>query len=946
MEGAQGDGRDPPSEQPAESLFAEWLVRREEGQAEDLEELCRRHPGLADELRSMQRRQEELDELIARFGLAGSLSERLASHFGSGVDPKVELEGEDADPGDFTAKVVGRLAGRAASTRYRLKGQVAEGGMGAILRVWDEDLRRHLAMKVILGRREAPSDATPPVDRRQLARFLEEAQVTGQLDHPGIVPVHELGLDAQGRAYFTMKLVKGRDLKAVFDLVATGEEGWNPVRALGVLQKVCEAMSYAHDKGVIHRDLKPANIMVGRYGEVYVMDWGLAKILGREEARDVRLRPDASSGPTVIRSDRREHAADTPDSPLYTMDGDVVGTPAYMPPEQAEGDLEAMGPHSDVYAVGAMLYHLLAGHMPYVRTGQRASNYAVWRWVKEGPPTSLEREAPTAPAELVAIADRAMARDPRNRYPDMPALARDLAAYLEGRVVSAYETGAWAEGKKWIRRNRALATSLAAAVLILVAGIVTSLLYAGEAQQQAERADREAQSARDLAAAETQARLTADRLREEAQDRERELRVRGLIQDLAAFDAASQSLDYALRQSEPSHVWWPRQARLLLQGQEEDLARGLPWRPGLAEAQRRLAELRARAMDPTPEDSVDGERRVWRFENSDEEWWHGQLNTLVGDLQRLEERLGFVLRSVETPEAVAAWKEAIAAIEAHPRYGGLKLAPQIGLLPIGPDPVSGLWEFAHLQTGEPPRRSTDGKLELTGETGLVFVLLPGGRFWMGAQRSDREGRNYDPQADDNESPVHEVALSPFFLSKYEMAQGPWRRIARRYSVDTRYSPLRPQHWVNWEDCIAELVRADAWITLPTEAQWEYACRAGTDTPWWTGPDADSLRGKENVKLNDDAGATMHIGRLAANPFGLHEMHGSLGEWCLDGSGAQYGTELRVDPLDPADQSHERSLRSGESWNGPMFSRSSYRGWYEPGFRSGGIGLRPARRITP
>src|SRR5690606_23803914 len=144
----------------------------------------------------------------------------------------------------------------------------------------------------------------------------------------------------------------------------------------GVLQKVCEAMSYAHDKGVIHRDLKPANIMVGRYGEVYVMDWGLAKILGREEARDVRLRPDASSGPTVIRSDRREHAADTPDSPLYTMDGDVVGTPAYMPPEQAEGDLEAMGPHSDVYAVGAMLYHLLAGHMPYVRTGERASNYA------------------------------------------------------------------------------------------------------------------------------------------------------------------------------------------------------------------------------------------------------------------------------------------------------------------------------------------------------------------------------------------------------------------------------------------------------------------------------------------------------------------------------------------------------------------------------------------
>ncbi len=131
--------------------------------------------------------------------------------------------------------------------------------------MWDEDLRRNLAMKVILGKGDHITGETPSVDSKTLGRFLEEAQVTGQLDHPGIVPVHELGLDDQGQVYFTMKLVKGRDLKAIFDLVHEGKEGWTQTRALNVMLKVCEAMAYAHSKGVIHRDLKPANVMVGKY---------------------------------------------------------------------------------------------------------------------------------------------------------------------------------------------------------------------------------------------------------------------------------------------------------------------------------------------------------------------------------------------------------------------------------------------------------------------------------------------------------------------------------------------------------------------------------------------------------------------------------------------------------------------------------------------------------
>jgi serine/threonine protein kinase/WD40 repeat protein len=449
---------------PARDLFATFLEAHPEA------ERCQYEAWRAGQRRhgeDLDRLWEELEHLRTVLDLPGeSIAAHLIAHHGPGVDPGITLDPSQelrgVDPSiDLTRHLPeGGNGGR----RYSVRRELARGGMGVILEVWDRDLRRRVAMKV------AHRGALRSLDSRALARFLEEAQITGQLDHPGVVPVHELGLDARGEVFFTMRLVRGRDLESVLREIEAGRHEWTTTRALGVLLRVCEAVAYAHSKGVIHRDLKPANVMVGRFGEVYVMDWGLAKVLGREE-------PTREEGATRSRiASLREDLEDSgSDSPVFTQDGEVVGTPAYMSPEQAHGDLEVLGPPSDVYAVGAILYRLLAGHRPY-HSGVRQTAREVMLAVAAGPPTSVGRLAKDAPAELVAICDKAMAREPGGRYPTMEAMAEDLRAFLEGRVVHAFGSGPLLEFRKWFLRNRLVASVAIAGILAVLGTSVRSAL--------------------------------------------------------------------------------------------------------------------------------------------------------------------------------------------------------------------------------------------------------------------------------------------------------------------------------------------------------------------------------------------------------------------------------------------------------------------------------------
>ena len=425
----------------AESALFEFLGLQKGGVAGDFEAFAAGRPHIADELRRLWASWQQLEPLLhTLFGEGADVSlSGLLDGLGvtdgpplPSILPTLSLRVADGTPrGEQVspARIVERLASKAgAHERYEAQDLVGRGGMGEIHRVWDEDLHRQLAMKVMLARDPQPQD--PETETRRelaLARFLDEALITAQLDHPGIVPVHDLGIDDQGRVYFTMKLVKGRHLKRIIELVHAGEEGWTLNRVVGVILRVCEAVAYAHSKGVLHRDIKPANIMVGRFGETYLMDWGLARLLGAATENG----PPAVERPVTVPPDAEGDDAESDDSWLFTEDAGILGTPSYMSPEQARGEVDAVDERSDVYSLGALLYHLISGRTPYLEPGEIPLPFSLLMKVRRGPPTPLDELAPEAPPTLAAICARAMARNVDQRYASAADMAAELEDYLE-----------------------------------------------------------------------------------------------------------------------------------------------------------------------------------------------------------------------------------------------------------------------------------------------------------------------------------------------------------------------------------------------------------------------------------------------------------------------------------------------------------------------------------
>jgi eukaryotic-like serine/threonine-protein kinase len=400
-------------------------------------------------------------------------------------DPDAQSTLSELDP--RARSTAFRLTPAANGSRYKRLRHHARGGLGEVFVAEDTELHREVAVKEI-----QPDRA---FDESSRTRFLLEAEITGALEHPGVVPVYGLGAYPDGRPYYAMRFIRGDSLKAAIDRFHAAEGPGRPPaeRAMAfraLLRRfvdVCNAVAYAHSRGVIHRDLKPQNVMLGKFGETLVLDWGLAKV-GVE-----RNRPDPDRDLTT---DPSVHPASGSDA--GTRAGAVLGTPGYMSPEQAAGRVDEVGPASDVYSLGATLYYLLTGQKPTDRTASTEPTSG------SADEPAGRQPAPRVPAALEAVCRKAMAERPADRYPTPLALAADVERWVADEPVTVHRDRWPVRAARWGRRHR---TAVAAAAVLLVTGLAASglgtwLIWKEERRtaEQKRQAEENYELARDLSA--------------------------------------------------------------------------------------------------------------------------------------------------------------------------------------------------------------------------------------------------------------------------------------------------------------------------------------------------------------------------------------------------------------------------------------------------------------
>jgi tetratricopeptide (TPR) repeat protein len=368
-----------------------------------------------------------------------------------------------------------------AGLRYRILRPHAKGGLGEVFVAEDQELHREVALKEI-----QPEHADNPQSR---GRFVLEAEITGGLEHPGIVPVYGLGQYADGRPFYAMRFIKGDNLKeAVRRFHEADKPDLDPgERSLALRQllrrfvDVCNAVAYAHSRGVLHRDLKPGNIMLGKYGETLLVDWGLAKPMDRPESAgaddEQALRPASGSGIAA------------------TQMGSAIGTPAYMSPEQAAGRLDLLGPASDVYSLGATLYTLLTGQSPFPESDKGE----VLEKVRKGEFQRPRQIKARVPLPLEAICQKAMALTPTDRYPSALALSADIEHWLADEPVSAHREPLRARLGRWGRRHRAIVAGALVLLLTTTAGLGAGLYFVNAEKNRTEDARKGEAAQRELA---------------------------------------------------------------------------------------------------------------------------------------------------------------------------------------------------------------------------------------------------------------------------------------------------------------------------------------------------------------------------------------------------------------------------------------------------------------
>jgi serine/threonine protein kinase/formylglycine-generating enzyme required for sulfatase activity len=845
----------------------------------------------------------------------------------------------------------GKLVGE-----FRLVHLIGQGGMGQVWEAEQTSLERRVAVKFVRPER---------LTQRYLELFAREARAGGRLHHPGIVTVHSFGR-SDGLAWIAMELVEDAwTLQDFLDEAARAvevPEGYDRDVARFVAE-IADAMAAAHEAGVIHRDLKPQNVLITRDDRPKVTDFGLARLT---------------------------------DEAALSHTGEFVGTYFYMSPEQVGVPNGGVDHRTDIFSLGVVLYELLALRRPF----EGDTWHQVAAQIAHRDPPDLRSIRSRVPRDLAVIASKALEKERDRRFQSMADFAADLRRHLGNEPIRARPPTPLERAVKWSKRNPAKS---AAAAIASVAFTAIALLLAANLRANRNLKEERSNLAAANVALEAKSTEALDNARraltgeQQARD-EKDRADREAAEAIAARDEVLRLS--ALQRLEDLAVeadrLWPAQPELIDE-YEGWIARAQGLVDELPEHERKLAELRAKARpgpsgDPAQES--DGKRSTdpqWNFDDDQDKWWHNQLVKLTSGIRALaDERTGLLsegtsaehgwgipkrlsnalaLREGFAPGGQHAlhWDDVLPELRAA--YPDLALTPQIGLVPIGPDPQSSLWEFAHLQTGEPALRGADGRLAIEEETGLVLVLLPGGTFQMGAQKKDASAPNYDPRAADDEGPVRAVTLSAFFLSKYEMTQAQWERVTG--ANPSLYKPgnlvqtlLHPVERVSWFDCTTVAGRLG--LELPSEAQLEYAGRARTSSVWWTGNERDSLMGTVNLadqsaaragaswpgikewpELDDGYAVHAPVDAFVPNAFGLFNVHGNVVEWCRDGYDPDfYGKAPSVDPVCPTPGASTGVARGGSFDRDAAFARSAIRFTTSHSSSGGTLGLRPARAITP
>ncbi|MCA8980646.1 MAG: protein kinase, partial [Planctomycetes bacterium] len=699
------------AEHAASEIWIDFLGKSHADDEREFAALCEEHPELADELRQCRAGYEKIGDLLAVFGEGRGHREYSAHSEGARTGDRV---------GD-----------------YELVRRLARGGQGEVWEARQLSLDRSVALKLVRPDR---------VSEKTLALFAREARAGGRLAHAGIVAVHDHG-ESEGRHWIAQELIEeGRTLRDFLDDRRQESElpdsYYRDVAAL--VAELAEALQSAHELGVIHRDVKPGNVLITVEGHPKLTDFGLARIT---------------------------------DETAVSVSGDVAGTWLYMSPEQVGAKRSEIDHRTDVFSLGVVLYELLTMQRPF--DGDSTQQIASRILFRDPPDVRSIRSR--IPPDLAVICTKALEKSKARRYSTMAEFAADLRRYLASEPILARPLGPLDHARRWARGHpMAGAVGLTAALMLAaVSGLAwnidsnnTEIARQSSDLETKTLAQQIANADLDRATRELEASQAASTASKAAARRDGAAATRSLKEVLRL----SLSRDHVTLVHDANILWpaWPERIADLesWQARAEALVGELP---GLRETLTRLEEQAAAETEP----------------DSRTTWWRNQLRGLIERLESLTNektgllaedgvstelgwsvprRLAFARRLREgfSPggEFLVRWEAAMPAI--RETYPGLELPVQMGLVPMSPDPESGLWEFWHVSSGTEPLRGDDGVLNLGEGSGIVLVLLHGGAFWMGASADLETTHNYDPDASAEECPVHEVELSPFFLSKYEM----------------------------------------------------------------------------------------------------------------------------------------------------------------------------------